>query len=181
KRFSPMTDPNLPAGTKGIYLGGGYPELFAKQLSQNRTMRAAIRHFVEAGGPVYAECGGLMYLTASLTACARRRYALVGGDQFKNRKVPGLKGLGDREVVNAKQTFIKAQEKIKGHEFHYSELCGSVRSKKIQTAYSMEEPGKTKISEGYHYKNCLGSYVHLHFGSNPEFARGFVAACRDSG
>src|SRR5215467_10326609 len=181
KRFSPMTDPNLPAGTKGIYLGGGYPELFAKQLSQNRTMRAAIRHFVEAGGPVYVECGGLMYLTETLTDCTRRRYPMVGVYPFKTRMLPRLKALGYREVVIAKQTFIKTQEKIKGHEFHYSELCGSVRSKKIQTAYSMEGPGKTKISEGYHYKNCLGSYVHLHFGSNPEFARGFVAACRDSG
>ena len=181
KRFSPMTDPNLPAGIKGIYLGGGYPELFAKQLSQNRTMRAAIRHFVEAGGPVYAECGGLMYLTETLTDCARRRYPMVGVYPFKTRVLPRLKALGYREVVIAKQTFIKAQEKIKGHEFHYSELCGFVPGKKIQTAYYMEGPGKTKISEGYHYKNCLGSYVHLHFGSNPEFARGFVAACRNYG
>src|SRR5262245_1256714 len=181
KRFSPMTDPKLPAGTKGIYLGGGYPELFAKQLSQNRTMRAAIRHFVEAGGPVYAECGGLMYLTETLTDCARRRYPMVGVYPFKTRMLLQLKALGYREVVIAKQTFITAEAKIKGHEFHYSELCGLVPGNKIQTVYSMEGPGKAKISEGYHYKNCLGSYVHLHFGSNPKFARGFVAACRDSG
>jgi len=181
KRFSPMTDQNLPAGTKGIYLGGGYPELFAKQLSRNRTMRAAIRHFVEAGGPVYAECGGLMYLTEALTDCAGRRHPMVGAYPFKTRMLPRLKALGYREVTIAKQTFIKTQAKIKGHEFHYSELCDFVPSKTIPAAYSMEGPGKTRISEGYHYKNCLGSYVHLHFGSNPEFARGFVATCRDSG
>jgi cobyrinic acid a,c-diamide synthase len=178
--FSPMTNPNLPAGTKGIYLGGGYPELFAKQLSQNRAMRAAIRHLIEAGSPVYAECGGLMYLTETLTDCAGRRYPMVGAYPFKTRMLPRLKALGYREVVAAKKTFITAEERIRGHEFHYSELCGFVPGKKIQRAYSMDGPNNTKISEGYRYKNCLGSYVHLHFGSNPEFARGFVAACRGS-
>jgi cobyrinic acid a,c-diamide synthase len=180
KFFSPITNPNLPAGSEGIYLGGGYPELFAKELSRNRPMRAAIRRFIEAGGPVYAECGGLMYLTETLTDCAGRQYPMVGAYPFKTRMLPRLKALGYREVVTAKKTFIRAQQKIRGHEFHYSELCGFVPGKKIQTAYSMEGPGKTKISEGYHYKNCLGSYVHLHFGSNPEFVRGFVAACRGS-
>lgn len=180
KFFSPMTNPNLPAGTKGIYLGGGYPELFAKQLSRNRAIRAAIRHFIEAGGPVYAECGGLMYLTERLTDCAGRQYPMVGAYPFKTKMLPRLKALGYREVVAAKKTFITAEEKIRGHEFHYSELWGFVPGKKIQTAYTMEGPDNTKISEGYRYKNCLGSYVHLHFGSNPEFARGFVAACRGS-
>jgi cobyrinic acid a,c-diamide synthase len=80
----------------------------------------------------------------------------------------------------AAKTLITAKERIRGHEFHYSELCGFVPGKKIQRAYSMDGPNNTKISEGYRYKNCLGSYVHLHFGSNPEFARGFVAACRGS-
>jgi cobyrinic acid a,c-diamide synthase len=80
--------------------------------------------------------------------------------------------------VAAKKTFMAPEEKIRGHEFHYSELHDFLPGRKIQTAYLMEGPNKTRIREGYHYKNCLGSYVHLHFGSNPEFARGFVAACR---
>jgi cobyrinic acid a,c-diamide synthase len=180
KFFSPMTNPNLPAGTKGIYLGGGYPELFAKQLSRNRAMRAAIRHFVEAGGTVYAECGGLMYLTQTLTDCAGRQYPMVGAYPFKTRMLPRLKALGYREVVAATKTFIAPAEKIRGHEFHYSELRGFVPGKKVQTDYSMDGPNNTKVTEGYRLKNCLGSYVHLHFGSNPEFARGFVAACRGS-
>jgi len=91
--------------------------------------------------------------------------------------LPRLKALGYREVVAAKKTFIAPAERIRGHEFHYSELR-SFSLGKTQTAYFIEGPGKIKISEGYHYKNCLGSYVHLHFGSNPEFPRGFVAACR---
>jgi cobyrinic acid a,c-diamide synthase len=178
--FSPMTHANLPRGTRGIYLGGGYPELFAKELSRNRALRAAIRRFVEAGGPVYAECGGLMFLTETLTDCAGWRYPMVGAYPFKTRMLPQLKALGYREVVAAKPTFIARGEKIRGHEFHYSELCGFIRGKKIETVYSMEGPDHKKISEGYRYKNCLGSYVHLHFGSNPEFARRFVAACGGS-
>jgi cobyrinic acid a,c-diamide synthase len=178
--FSPMTDANLPRGTKGVYLGGGYPELFAKQLSRNRAMRAAIKLFIDAGGSVYAECGGLMYLTEELTDCAGWQYPMVGVFPFKTRMLPRLKALGYREVVATKPTFITAGEKIRGHEFHYSELCGSIPGKKIETVYSMEGSDHKKISEGYRYKNCLGSYVHLHFGSNPEFARGFVAACGGS-
>jgi cobyrinic acid a,c-diamide synthase len=178
--FSPIDDRVLPAGAQGIYLGGGYPELYARELSRNRPMRAAIGDFIESGGPVYAECGGLMYLAKALTDCAQRQYPMVGAYSFKTRMLPRLKALGYREVLSTKKTFIARGEKIRGHEFHYSELPRFRAGKKIQTVYCMEGPGKTEVREGYHYKNCLGSYVHLHFGSNPEFARGFVAACRGS-
>ena len=178
ERFSPIHDRSLPSRIKGIYMGGGYPELFARELSRNQSMRTAIRHFIEAGGPVYTECGGLMYLSQTLIDCARRKYPMVGAYPFTTRMLPQLKALGYREVLAAKKTFMAPEEKIRGHEFHYSELHGFLPGRKIQTAYLMEGPNKTRIREGYHYKNCLGSYVHLHFGSNPEFARGFVAACR---
>jgi cobyrinic acid a,c-diamide synthase len=178
KNISPIHDHRLPEGVQGIYLGGGYPEIYAKELSRNRSMRTAIRDFIETGGPVYAECGGLMYLTEALTDCGKRQYPMVGTYPFKTRMLPRLKALGYREVVAAKKTFVAQGAKIRGHEFHYSELCGLPAGKKIQTVYLMEGPGKTKLREGYRYKKCLGSYVHLHFGSNPEFARSFVAACR---
>ncbi len=176
--FSPIDDRSLPAGARGIYLGGGYPELYAKELSRNRPMRSAIRDFIEAGGPVYAECGGLMYLAKALRDCAKRQYPMVGVFPFETRMLPCLKALGYREVAFTKKTFITRGEKMRGHEFHYSELRSFPAGKKIQTVYVMEGPGKTKVREGYCYKNCLGSYVHLHFGSNPVFARSFVAACR---
>jgi cobyrinic acid a,c-diamide synthase len=122
----------------------------------------------------------LMYLTETLIDCAGRQYPMVGTYPFKTKMLPRLKALGYREVVAAKRTFIGPGDKIRGHEFHYSELCGFVPGQKIQTAYSIETPDHKKISEGYCHKNCLGSYVHLHFGSNPEFARGFVTACGGS-
>lgn len=178
--FSPIDDRVLPAGAQGIYLGGGYPELYARELSRNRPMRTAIRDFIETGRPVYAECGGLMYLAKALTDCAERRYPMVGTFPFETRMLPRLNALGYREVLSTKKTFIARGARMRGHEFHYSELCGFAPGKKIQTVYVMEGPGKTKVREGYHYRNCLGSYVHLHFGSNPEFAQGFVAACRGS-
>jgi cobyrinic acid a,c-diamide synthase len=178
KNFSPIHDRGLPEGVRGIYLGGGYPELYAKELSRNRPLRAAIRDFIEAGGPVYAECGGLMYLAAALTDCAQRKYPMVGAYPFKIRMMPRLRALGYREVVTTKKTFAAPGEKIRGHEFHYSELYGFAGAKKIDTAYLVKDKHKTKPCAGFCYRNCLASYVHLHFGSNPEFARSFVAACR---
>jgi cobyrinic acid a,c-diamide synthase len=178
KNFSPIRDRRLPAGVKGIYLGGGYPELHARQLAHNRPLRAAIREFIEAGGPVYAECGGLMYLAAALTDCVERQYPMVGAYPFKTRMLPRLRALGYREVLIRNKTFGAPSEKVRGHEFHYSEIYGSSSSRKVDTAYLVKGMHKTMSCQGFRYKNCLASYVHLHFGSNPEFARSFVAACR---
>jgi cobyrinic acid a,c-diamide synthase len=77
-----------------------------------------------------------------------------------------------------KKAFAAPGERIRGHEFHYSEIHGATGAKAIDAVYVIDGQGKKKVSAGYRYKNCLGSYVHLHFGSNPKFARSFVAACR---
>ena len=176
--FSPIRDRGLPKGTKGVYLGGGYPELYAKELSRNRSMRAAMKVFVEAGGMVYAECGGFMYLTAVLTDSAQRAHPMIGAFPFKTRMLARLQALGYREVMTVKKTFAAPGERIRGHEFHYSAIYGTTSAKAIDTVYVIDGQGKKKVSAGYRCKNCLGSYVHLHFGSNPKFARSFVAACR---
>ena len=178
KSFSPIQDRALPGKVKGIYFGGGYPELYATELSRNRPLRTAIRDFIEAGGLVYAECGGFMYLTAALTDSSNREYPMVGAYPFKTRMLPRLKALGYREVLSETKTFVARGEKIRGHEFHYSEIYGVSGAKGIDTAYFIEGPDGTKLPEGYRYRNCLASYIHLHFGSNPAFARNFVAACR---
>lgn len=179
RNFSPIRDRRLPAGVKGIYFGGGYPELYARELSRNRRLRAAIKDFIEADGPVYAECGGLMYLAVALTDCAGRQYPMIGAYPFKTRMLPRLRALGYREVVTDKKAFTAPGETIRGHEFHYSELYGSMSSRKIDTAYFVKGTQGTAPCAGFRYRNCLAGYVHLHFGSNPEFARSFVAACRD--
>jgi len=178
--FSPILDRGLPKGTQGIYLGGGYPELYAKELSRNRSMRAAIKGFIEAGGPVYAECGGFMYLTAALTDHTKRTHPMIGVFPFKIRMRQRLQALGYREVITVKTVFATRGEKIRGHEFHYSEIYGATGAQAIDAVYAIAGRGKQKLSEGYRYKNCLGSYVHLHFGSNPKFAHNFVAICRSA-
>jgi len=144
KLFSPLADRALPPGAKGIYLGGGYPELYAKELSRNRPMRTAIKAFIEAGGPVYAECGGLMYLTAALTDCAKKEYPMVGAYPFKTRMLPRLRALGYREVMSMKKRFIGRGAKIRGHEFHYSEIYSPPGAKTVDTAYLIE--GRLKQS-----------------------------------
>jgi cobyrinic acid a,c-diamide synthase len=176
--FSPIRDRGIPQGVGGIYLGGGYPEVYAKELSRNRPMLAAIKAFIEAGGVVYAECGGFMYLTAALTDGVPKKYPMVGVFPFETRMLPRLQALGYREVTSTTKAFGAAGETIRGHEFHYSEICPFGDAEKIATAYRIDGQNRTNVPEGYRYKNCLASYVHLHFGSNPEFARSLVAACR---
>ena len=176
--FSPIADRRLPTGTKGIYLGGGYPELYARELSRNRSMRAAVRDFIEAGGAVYAECGGLMYLTEALFDGNHREYPMVGIYPFKSRMLPSLRRFGYREVVFKRTGFLPGG-KARGHEFHYSELKRIAgNGSGIQRAYAAPIGKKTQACEGYLYKNCLASYAHLHFGSNPDFAARFVEACK---
>ncbi len=178
--FSPILDRGLLKGTQGIYLGGGYPELYAKELSRNRSMRAAIKGFIEAGGPVYSECDGFMYLSAALTDHAKRTHPMIGVFPFKIKMLRRLQALGYREVTTVKTAFAARGEKIRGHEFHYSEIHGAAGATAIDTVYVVAGRGKKKLSAGYRYKNCLGSYVHLHFGSNPKFAHSFVAICRSA-
>jgi cobyrinic acid a,c-diamide synthase len=176
--FSPIDDHRLPAGTKGIYLGGGYPELYAEKLSRNRSMRTAIGNFIEAGGPVYAECGGLMYLTEALFDGKDREYPMVGIYPFKSRMLSSLKMFGYREVVFKRTSFLPSG-KARGHEFHYSELIRITgKGSRIQRAYAAPAPKRRESCKGYFYKNCLASYAHLHFGSNPNFAARFVEACK---
>jgi cobyrinic acid a,c-diamide synthase len=176
--FSPLTDHRLPAGIRGIYLGGGYPELYAKDLSRNRSMRIAIRNFIEAGGPVYAECGGLMYLTEALLHGNHREYPMVGIYPFKSRMLPNLSGFGYREALFKRTGFLPGG-KARGHEYHYSELIKIPgNGSRIRRAYAASASNRRESCEGYLYKNCLASYAHLHFGSNPDFAAHFVKACK---
>jgi cobyrinic acid a,c-diamide synthase len=175
--FSPIDDRRLPAGTKGIYLGGGYPELYAKKLSRNRSMRTAIGNFIEAGGPVYAECGGLMYLTEALLDGKDREYPMVGIYPFKSRMLASLRMFGYREVVFKRTSFLPSG-KARGHEFHYSELRRTPGSRSSSRAYAIPSTNRRETCEGYLYKNCVASYAHLHFGSAPDFAVEFVEACK---
>jgi cobyrinic acid a,c-diamide synthase len=174
--FSPIADRRLPAGTSGIYFGGGYPELYARELALNRPLLRAVRDFVAGGGPVYAECGGLMYLSKALIDVNGRRHAMAGVYPFATRMHPALRMIGYREVVFRRGGFLPAGESARGHEFHYSTLekAAAQTTPRAYTRAAREECG------GYVHKNCVASYVHLHFGSNPGFVRRFVAVCEEA-
>jgi cobyrinic acid a,c-diamide synthase len=176
--FSPMRDRALPPNLDGLYLGGGYPELHSRDLGSNREMREAIRNFVESGRLVYAECGGFMYLTEALIDQSGRELPMVGVYPAKVKMLARMKALGYRQVKTRSGSFFPAGMRARGHEFHYSELVGDLKkADKITTVYRVSAGGKYG-TEGFVYKNCLASYVHLHFGSNPGIATHIIRASR---
>jgi cobyrinic acid a,c-diamide synthase len=162
----------------GLYLGGGYPELNAARLSANEPLRRAIRAQAAGGLPVYAECGGLMYLAEDLTDLEGNRHPMAGVLPLSVRMLPRLKALGYREVTLAAAALLgPAGTRARGHEFHYSELVAEPPD--LQRLYRLTpRRGGEPVFEGYGTGRVLASYVHLHFGSNPEVARHLVDRCR---
>ena len=174
--FSPLADSALPAKTDGVYVGGGYPELFAGPLSKNLALCAALRRFAAAGGPVYAECGGLMFLAQAIRTADGREHPMVG-------LVPGVAVMGEKiqalgyvEVETTRRSILgEAGLRFRGHQFRYSRLEGAQGA---DLSYRVRRRrGNLLEAEGYGGRNVLASYVHAHWASNPQVADGFVAAC----
>jgi cobyrinic acid a,c-diamide synthase len=176
--FSPLNDLELPGDLHGIYLGGGYPELCAASLAANTGMRRTIQAYAAAGLPIYAECGGLMYLAQEIRDLEGRAHSMAGVFPFTVRMLPRLKALGYREVTLTAAGLLGPQATtIRGHEFHYSEMVGEPDG--VRRIYRLTpRKGGAGVAEGYCANNVLASYVHLHFGSNPDVARYLVASCR---
>ena len=169
--FSPLVD-SLPEHLAGLYLPGGYPELHAGRLAANRSMLQGVRDVAAAGMPVYAECGGLLLLAASLDGAP-----LAGIFPAPARMLAKRRALGYRSVTTTADTLLgPAGTNARGHEFHYSELDMPAS---VGRGYRVtDRTGTLCAAEGYVQGNVLGSYVHLHFASNPLLAVNFVAACR---
>jgi cobyrinic acid a,c-diamide synthase len=177
--FSPLDDPELPAGLDGIYLGGGYPELYAGRLAENFGLKQALKACAAEGMPIYAECGGLMYLCREIGDLEGQGHPMAGVFPFTVRMLPRLKALGYREVTLTSAGLLgPAGTRARGHEFHYSEIVGEPNG--VPRLYRLTpRKGGEGVAEGYCEHNVLASYVHLHFGSNPEVARNLVASCRE--
>jgi cobyrinic acid a,c-diamide synthase len=173
--FSPLIDIQLPADIDGIYLGGGYPELHAAQLSENGSMRTAIKAWADSGGGIYAECGGLMYLSKNIRDFDNHIFAMAGVFPFNTVMTRGKAHLGYREV-RLKQDCIlgAAGEQVRGHEFHYSAIEGRDQVLSEQTYHVKNGSGADLNGEGFCYKATLASYIHIHFGSNPLIAPSFI-------
>ncbi|PYN97478.1 MAG: cobyrinate a,c-diamide synthase [Candidatus Rokuibacteriota bacterium] len=172
--WSPLTDADAP-DVDGFYFGGGYPELHARALADNAGVVKTIGERAEAGAPIYAECGGLMYLAARLEGTDGEPHAMVGVLPAVVSMSPRHLTLGYSEVRFVDDTPLgPAGTVARGHEFHCSTL-GAVPPD-VPRAYRVLR-GEREYAEGFLIGNTLLSYVHLHFGSNPKLAPNFAAAC----
>lgn len=174
--FSPLRDKNLPENTAGLYLGGGYPELYAAEIAKNTNIRIAIQETISSGLPTYAECGGLMILTEYFLDAQENNFPMVGVLPGYAQMTDQLK-MGYREVISLENTLLLPKgEVIRGHEFHYSEWA---REDKNSPAYAVKSrAGGIERMDGFSKGNLLASYIHIHFASNPDIATRFVNKCR---
>ena len=173
--WSPLDDTVLPA-VDGLYFGGGYPELYGATLAENRAMLTAVRSLASEGRPIYAECGGLMYLADAIEDLDGATHRMVGLLPATVRMRPRRLSLGYTEVtLHGDSPLGQSGGIARGHEFHYSSL-DPVPSW-IPRAYRLRRRQGEERAEGYLIGNALLSYVHLHFASNPGLAWSFVAAC----
>jgi len=188
--FSPVNDSALPR-VDGIYIGGGYPELFAQELEDNDSMRESIKQAAKEGMPIYAECGGLMYLTQEISTdvsgSGKYHMAEMQGGTFRMvGAVPGRTLMGHKRVVSYNiGSFVKdnvigrAGTAFIGHEFHHSEIVDLPEDTEFAIRLERGTGIKGEL-DGILVKNTLAAYAHLHAASYTGFAGSFVDFCSDS-
>jgi len=174
--FSPVRDRRLPE-VDGIYIGGGYPEVHAAQLAENAPMRNQIAAFAAAGGAIYAECGGLMYLCAELRTLDGRDHPMCGVVPARTQMCDRLQALGYVEAQTRRPSILgSAGLRFRGHQFRYSRF--EPLAAEIAPAFSViRRYGGEASDEGCQIGNTIASYVHAHWASNPAAAQAFVNAC----
>lgn len=168
--FSPVEDEQLPEGISGIYMGGGYPETYRKELSENLSMKASIRRAAEDGMPIIAECGGFMYTCANLIetdGTSMPMLGLVPTDVEMTKRLSREFGYVTMEALRDTPYFKKGT-KIRVHEFHYS------RAARRGDACLMSKSTKRSWQGMYSVGNLLTGYPHLYFHNCPQVAEAFV-------
>jgi cobyrinic acid a,c-diamide synthase len=170
--WSPLHDRTVPDNIQGLYFGGGFPEMFVAQLSDNKPVIQTIQRLIHAGIPTYAECGGLMYLSQAITDFEGNHYPMVG--TLPTTAIMGNRlTLGYRSAIAQVATpIVQPGQFLRGHEFHRSTLAIAPpnplfqlhRSTQINGAPPTGEP----LWEGWHRPNLHASYLHLHWGGTPE-------------
>jgi cobyrinic acid a,c-diamide synthase len=231
-KFSPLSDSVIPDTADAVYIGGGYPELYAEALSKNKSMIEDIYKWAISGKPIYAECGGLMYLSKGIYYTPPtpfnkgEYYAMAGVLPFETEMKKGESHLGYREIILKEDCILgKEGDKLRGHEFHYSEIINNsyelgvmsyeLKNKKnsrlqtwdsllsegtvpdlrtersgvvesglsplaIDKIYSVRNNyGELVNASGYTFKNTIASYIHVHFGSNPDITNNFINFTRE--
>jgi len=176
--FSPIHDSALPSNLDGLFLGGGFPEAYAKELEENQSMRKCMKDAVQDDMPVYAECGGLMYFVDSAQDLERRPRRMVGvlsGNATMGGKLESL-NYSIAQVVR-KNLLTDVGFILRGHEFHYSKIEDV--SADAEFAYEMKKgKGIARLCDGWMQHNLLASYMHIHFAYSEQLAKNLVEACR---
>lgn len=173
--WSPISDRALPENIHGFYFGGGFPEVFAAELSDNQTARQAVQAAIAAGMPTYAECGGLMYLCDRIIDFEAGTYPMVGilpTDAQMGKRLT----LGYRQATAQRTTpLVATGEIIWGHEFHRSHLTGAPE----QPLFAMQNyDGTLHQTEGWQRWQIHASYLHLHFGGKPMLVQRLFQQCQ---
>lgn len=168
REFSPIHDDKLPEGTSAILLGGGYPELFAKELSDNQKMKSEIREAINSGMPSVAECGGFMYLHESLTDAEEKTYPMVSVIKEHCNDQGKLVRFGYVELQENESMFLPKGTKIRGHEFHYFDSTNNGVS-----CVAKKPVGKRQWDCVWEEEKHWWGFPHLYYPSNPSFVEHF--------
>jgi cobyrinic acid a,c-diamide synthase len=170
---SPLTS-QTPPDLHALYIGGGFPETHAKELAQNESFRKALKAMADDGLPIYAECGGLMYLGEELVL-EKKSYPMVGVLPLTFDFYPRPQGHGYTVVtVENENPFYEIGAEIRGHEFHYSRIMHWSGDEKDLVFRMQRGVGITRDKDGICYKNVLATYTHIHALGTPRWARALV-------
>jgi len=171
--FSPLRDRRLP-DVEALYFGGGFPEVHAAELEANGSLRADLKEKIAAGLPVYAECGGLMYLSEAIGDAKGKARQMVGAIPGQVMMTDRLQNFGYAEATVRRKTILaEAGDAIRGHEFHYSRRAEELPDSNAAYEIRKLRTGNTRL-EGFASENVLATYLHINFLSNPSWARRFV-------
>jgi cobyrinic acid a,c-diamide synthase len=178
--WSPLDDSVFPDNVQGLYFGGGFPEVFAQQLSGNVLIRDAVKSAIFSGMPTYAECGGLMYLCDSIVDFDGNSWQGVGVLETSAAMGKRLT-LGYREAVAVRDSSVlTALDEVWGHEFHRSHLTVEP-SNPVYHSWRYGKRGEVEaVAEGWGVCQVHASYLHLHWGSRPDIPARFLQQCADA-
>jgi cobyrinic acid a,c-diamide synthase len=174
--FSPLRDPALPEGSQGLLIGGGFPEIFGKTLAENWPLLLQVKQRIAEGLPIWAECGGLMWLAQKLVDLEGREHRLVGALEASTQMTARLQHFGYTQAkVGAGHAFLPKGLRLRGHEFHHSQwqALGTPRS-----SWTLSQTGRPKRPEGWRLPGGVASYFHAYLPAAPKAAQAFAAACR---
>ena len=177
--FSLLEDDSLPESLDALYIGGGYPEEYAERLSSNAGMLSSIRSFVKAGGALYAECGGLIYLSEGVETLDGKFHEFAGLIPSRAKMFGRFKSLGYVEAVTLCNSLLgRKGTALRGHRFHYSEFLAQPDGNEWSNPYRLKKRRDSQTAdEGWFSENIFATYVHAHLASNKKVIESILNNC----